>query len=673
MTDTVQPTPGSKPAGANPAMTKGKLTASQKKDREKYKMEFDSKLENGPAEDRGCTDILCALIFFAFLVAWIVIFFFGVINGKPGQLLTPFDMFGNGCGYSPSFEGHKNIFFYDFAQLDLYAKDPSRDPTLLYKNTFCVDKCPESTYSKTITLSEAGIKCIDPASNFSTSAVAGKTCNQFNVYPTTIWLGRFCAPNIAAVDTTLSVVKSGMSSIYTQMENSQLLEKWANDVKLCWWIILISVFIVMFLAFCYMYLLKWCAGVITWLMLIGLGAVLIGGGLMCWNWAKSKQTEVDAVQNASGSSDTVATTQKLIILLKVFAYIFFITGGAMACFIICCYHRISLVIAIIKATAEFVAEVMSILLVPIINTFFAISFCALWIVGTIYLFAVGDLTKRGDFPIGQIQWNDNTRRAWYYNLFAILWILAFVLSLGNFIVGASTAQWYFNGGEAKAGIVRKSYYWAFRYHFGSIAFGSFILAVIWFIRIIFEYMYAQIANTKTVSQNKFIQVALNIVRCCLDCFERIVRFINKQAFIQVGLTGKSFCPAAKDGFSVVVFHPIEFALLSGLANLFMILGNAMLVGGTLLICFAIIRNVDSINSQISSPFWPLLLIGFIAYMISDLFSSVYMTSCYAILQCYFIDQELQSKGGKVARNCPDQLKAFFEKGDEFHAGDEEEK
>lgn len=249
--------------------------------------------------------------------------------------------------------------------------------------------------------------------------------------------------------------------------------------------------------------------------------------------------------------------------------------------------------------------------------------------------------------------------------------MAFVLSLGNFVVGASTAQWYFNGGQPKPGIVRRSYWWAFRYHLGSIAFGSCILAIIWFIRIIFEYMYQQIANTKTVSQNKFIQLGLNLVRCCLDCFERIVRFINKQAFIQIGLTGKSFCPAAKDGFSVVVFHPIEFALLSGLANLFMILGNAMLVGGTMLICFAIMRNVSDINDQISSPFWPLLLICFISYMISDLFSGVYLTACYAILQCYFIDQDLQSRGGKVARNCPEQLKAFFEKGDELHGHDED--
>ena len=30
--------------------------------------------------------------------------------------------------------------------------------------------------------------------------------------------------------------------------------------------------------------------------------------------------------------------------------------------------------------------------------------------------------------------------------------------------------------------------WGFRYHFGSLAFGSLIVAIVWAIRIIFEYI-----------------------------------------------------------------------------------------------------------------------------------------------------------------------------------------
>lgn len=238
---------------------------------------------------------------------------------------------------------------------------------------------------------------------------------------------------------------------------------------------------------------------------------------------------------------------------------------------------------------------------------------AIWIIGSIYLFSVGTFEKRGDFPLGRVKWNQDTRRMWYFNLFAILWILAFILSLGKLVIGASCSIWYFSqtaSGQTAAagrGPVSKAYYWTFRYHLGSVAFGSFLLAVVWAIRIAFEYIYHQINNNELISQNKFIQLGLKIVRCCLACFERLVRFINKQAFIQIGLTGKNFCSAAKDAFCVVIGHPIEFGLLSGLANLFMILGNCMIVGGTCCIAFAIMRNVDKIEEQLTSPFWPLLV------------------------------------------------------------------
>lgn len=76
------------------------------------KLEFDQALQNGPTTNRGCTDILCCLIFTAFMALYIIIFFVGVTRGKPWLLVTPFDTDGNGCGYTAGFEAHKYIYFY---------------------------------------------------------------------------------------------------------------------------------------------------------------------------------------------------------------------------------------------------------------------------------------------------------------------------------------------------------------------------------------------------------------------------------------------------------------------------------------------------------------------------------------------------------------------------------
>ena len=70
---------------------------------------------------------------------------------------------------------------------------------------------------------------------------------------------------------------------------------------------------------------------------------------------------------------------------------------------------------------------------------------------------------------------------WYY-IFGGLWNNAFIGAVGEFILASSFAIWYFSGGGTEKNNLHKpisrSIWKAFRYHLGSLAFGSFILAVI---------------------------------------------------------------------------------------------------------------------------------------------------------------------------------------------------
>lgn len=75
-------------------------------------------LNNGPVNDRGCTDILCCLIFVAFIVVFVGVAGYGWSNGQPHLLLTTWDADGNGCGYS---EATIDYPFLYFPALDINA------------------------------------------------------------------------------------------------------------------------------------------------------------------------------------------------------------------------------------------------------------------------------------------------------------------------------------------------------------------------------------------------------------------------------------------------------------------------------------------------------------------------------------------------------------------------
>ena len=59
---------------------------------------LDQKLENGPLADRGCTDIICCLLYLAILGLCIYITSVGFIKGDPWRLAQPFDLDQNACG-----------------------------------------------------------------------------------------------------------------------------------------------------------------------------------------------------------------------------------------------------------------------------------------------------------------------------------------------------------------------------------------------------------------------------------------------------------------------------------------------------------------------------------------------------------------------------------------------
>jgi hypothetical protein len=69
----------------------------------------------GPIKKRGCTDIICLLLFIAFLIGWIVIGIYGFANGNPISLVYPSDSNGEICGRG-DLEDRPYLFFFDITK-----------------------------------------------------------------------------------------------------------------------------------------------------------------------------------------------------------------------------------------------------------------------------------------------------------------------------------------------------------------------------------------------------------------------------------------------------------------------------------------------------------------------------------------------------------------------------
>ena len=140
-------------------------------------------MKDGPKPDseRGCTDIICCIVFIAFTIGSFVIASFAFSNGQPKLVSVPYDMQHRACGID---EGVKNFPM-------IYFLNPT-SPTYLWR-TACVSSCP--------TEGESAIKCaVEPSEGLS-SCNANENFlepeNMVLIYDSEPLLGKVCMPTVA--------------------------------------------------------------------------------------------------------------------------------------------------------------------------------------------------------------------------------------------------------------------------------------------------------------------------------------------------------------------------------------------------------------------------------------------------------------------------------------------
>jgi len=108
-----------------------------------------------------------------------------------------------------------------------------------------------------------------------------------------------------------------------------------------------------------------------------------------------------------------------------------------------------------------------------------------------------------------------------------------LLAASQYVLIVAVVSWYFTENENTRGnfSICRGYWWLIRYNLGSVLFGSFILALVWLIRTIFEYIHKKITNASGDRPlPRPVQWLLSCTRCCLDCCHRFIKYVNMNAY-----------------------------------------------------------------------------------------------------------------------------------------------
>uniref|UniRef100_A0AAQ6AF74 Choline transporter-like protein n=1 Tax=Amphiprion ocellaris TaxID=80972 RepID=A0AAQ6AF74_AMPOC len=500
------------------------------------------------------------------------------IHGDPRKVVYPTDSHGQFCGQN------KAILFY-FNMLK--CANPAVLINLQCPTTqLCVSKCPD----RFATLLDArNTKNWEYYKQFCKPGfeIGSKVrdsvplCGIKSFFVTSCHFSHF----------TLLLHHRGIASLLNAKEvGMKIFEDYANS----WIWILIGLVITMVVSLVFIMLLRFTAGVLLWLIIFGV-IIAVGYGIWHCYW------EYSSLMGKPGSNVTITDigfhTDFSIYLQRSQTWLIFMISlsvieAIIVIMLIFLRSRLRIAIALLKEGSKAISYIMSTLFYPVI-TFFLLAICiAYWAVTAVFLASSGNavykvapaddkcmyanltcnpqtfnksnITKV--CPGSQCMFAFYGGESMYHryilvlhlcNLFVFLWLVNFTIALGQCTLAGAFASYYWalkKPDDIPACPLYSSFSRAIRYHTGSLAFGSLILAVVQMVRIL--------------SQNFNLYFKLH--------------FINRNAYIMIAIYGKNFCTSSKDAFFLLMRNVVRVAVLDKVTDFLLFLGKLLISGSTVI-------------------------------------------------------------------------------------------
>ncbi|XP_077202244.1 choline transporter-like protein 2 isoform X8 [Paroedura picta] len=459
------------------------------------------------------------------------------------------------------------------------------------------------------------------------------------------------------------------------LEARQVAMKIFEDYTVSWYWIILGLVISMVVSFIFIVLLRFLAGIMVWVMIVLVILVLGYGIFHCY-------MEYAALKGQAGSDVSLKdlgfqTDLRVYLHLRqtwlAFMIILCITEVVIILLLIFLRKRILIAIALIKEASKAIGHIMTSLLFPL-YTFFLVCLCiAYWASTAVFLstsneaiykvfnetecnytgttcnpetFNTSSVAKQCPdarclfaFYGGETAYHKYLIIFQIYNAFMFFWLANFVIALGQVTLAGAFASYYWafkKPDDMPAFPIFSSFGRALRYHTGSLAFGSLILALVQIIRVLLEYL----DHRLKAAENKFAKFLLTCLKCCFWCLEKFIKFLNRNAYIMIAIYGTNFCTSARNAFFLLMRNIIRVAVLDKVTDFLLFLGKLLIVGSVgILAFFFFTQRIKPIQDSAPSLnyYWvPILTVVIGSYLIAHGFFSVYAMCVDTLFLCFFI-------------------------------------
>ncbi|XP_065560082.1 choline transporter-like protein 5 [Artemia franciscana] len=482
-------------------------------------------------------------------------------------------------------------------------------------------------------------------------------------------------PDKNKANVTYGDLMSGTQKLASILGAKDTAARVCKDLMESKWIILAAFGIVMMTCILWIFIMRLITGTVVWISVVAILGLLVFSFHFSYiqyqmlKMIPERNLSPFAVQFTTNFSYYLELSGTWMFFMVVIAVVFVIFLLMM----IFLRNRIKLAVALIAQGSKAVAAIPMSLLFPIIPYMLQLAFATYFVAVTVGISSSGGaykILRDNSTTCCPVYYNnsicfpevfretcrscpgveckffpgDNSIYGLHaYNLFGFFWSMCFANSLAELVLAGAFASWYWAFKKPKDIPVFplwESFYHAIRYHLGTLAFGSLLIAIIQFVRAMVEWLDKKL---KKYHDNWISRYLICCCKCCLWMLEKFMRFINRNAYIITAIRGTNFFSSAREAVSLIMRNLARVWVLDKVTDLMLLIGRLVIcIGIGIISNYVLAGGVPQLNSelpQLSYQIVPIVVIVIGSYFITGAFFGVYAMAVDTMFLSFLIDCE----------------------------------
>lgn len=231
------------------------------------------------------------------------------------------------------------------------------------------------------------------------------------------------------------------------------------------------------------------------------------------------------------------------------------------------------------------------------------------------------------------------QHVWKYhaiNIFATLWFIHFISGISQTTLAGAFASYYWayrKPQDVPFFAVTASFCRVLRNHLGDIAFGSFLIATIRYIRIVIEFIDNRIRKKSSPDINNSTARSMTcFFRVFFWILDRFLKYIDRNAYIMMSMYGEGYLQSAKRAVTLLYKNSTRAIVLDYVTYFVLLVSRLLITIGV-----GFVTAQEMFTSGLNYKWLPIALVVSGTYFISKGLFSVYSMAVDTLFICFLID------------------------------------